>query len=375
MRHTHTARELDGELMSGIAPWTAIALALAVTLVLTAAPSSARADREHTVGKGQTLAGIAGRYGVEIASLAAANGLTRTTPLRAGQVLVVPARGVVYVAAGDTLGEIANRYDVSAVELARRNQLGDGSKLREGQRLILPGFESARAQGASEQRWGKPKRRGTATLHRLSTQLTRRVRLIDDRGRVRPGALQQLGLLMRPRGVRRVKAPHPRLARLLAQVSDHFGGRPIHIISGYRKPGGNTRRTSRHVAAQALDFRIPGVALTELRDYCARFGHVGVGYYPTSNFVHLDVRRNNARWTDLAGPGEAARLLRPGSPLESGAAEESAAEAMTDEPASADEGQPPVEEEAPVAAKEQPAAKHLPADVVTRPSQRALASP
>ena len=84
---------------------------------------------------------------------------------------------------------------------------------------------------------------------------------------------------------------------LLAEVSDHFGGRQIHVISGYRLAGGDTKPTSRHVSGDAIDFRIPGVPLTELRDYCANFSRVGVGYYPKSGFVHLDVRKRNARWT------------------------------------------------------------------------------
>jgi uncharacterized protein YcbK (DUF882 family) len=335
-------------------------LTIALVLFGVIAASAARADREHLVVKGQTLAGIAAKYGVPISTLAAANGIERSAPLREGQVLTVPPRGVVYVGAGDTLAGIARRHDVPTADLARLNQLGDGERLRAGQRLLLPGFEPARAQGAAEQRWGNPKRRGTVTLHRLSTDVTRRVQLVDVRGRVRRPALRALGLLMRPRDSRRLKQPHPRLARLLARVSDHFGGRPIHIVSGYRKAGGNTRATSRHVAAQAIDFRIPGVALESLRDYCARLDHVGVGYYPRSNFVHLDVRRSNARWTDLAGPGEVARIQRGGAttvaasppgarvtPVPDGVTRASrrvAPEPIGDEPEAADDGQPPVME-------------------------------
>jgi uncharacterized protein YcbK (DUF882 family) len=349
----------------------ASAAALALTLLIfglaVGSASAARADREHMVDKGQTLARIAARYGVSITTLAAANGLTRNSPLREGQVLTVPPRGVVYVGAGDTLAGIARKHDVSAAELARFNKLGDGSRLREGQRLVLPGFEPARTLRAAEQRWGTPKRRGTATLHRLSTHVTRRMQLVDNRGRVRPPARRSLGLLLRPRDSRRIKEPHPRLVRLLARISDHFGGRPIHIVSGYRKPGGNTRATSRHVAGQAIDFRIPGVSLEALRDYCARLDHVGVGYYPRSNFVHLDVRRSNARWTDLAGPGESARIQRVGTapavaldtPAASAPAVEVRADGITsasrrlvveptnDEPEAADDGQPPIDDAAP----------------------------
>jgi uncharacterized protein YcbK (DUF882 family) len=359
MQPTHGLNALSGEpLRCGARFALLFAIALALVVLAPGSASAARAEREHTVGKGQTLVGIAARYGVPVASLAAANGLGRDAPLREGKVLIVPARGVVYVAPGDTLSLIARRHDVGTAELARANRMQESAPLRPGQRLLLPGFEAARSQLAAERAWGAPRTRGVATLHRLATDLTRRVRLVDDRGRVRRPALRELSALLRPRNSRRSKEPHPRLVRLLARVSDHFGGRPIHIVSGYRKPGGNTRATSRHVAAQAIDFRIPGVPLAVLRDYCARLDHVGVGYYPRSNFVHLDVRRSSARWTDLAGPGETARIERAGasSGERSARAPAVAVDTVTrasqpvlepadDEPRAEDEGEPPVTDE------------------------------
>ena len=305
--------------------------------------ATARADREHTVVEGQTLSAIAARYGVRVSAISAANGLPDGAALRPGQVLLVPPPGVVYVRAGDTLAAIARRHDVSTAELARVNRLPAEASVRIGQRLLLPGYDAAAAAAGAEKRWGTPKRRGVLTVHRLSASSTRRVRVLDGYGRVRRPALRELGRLLRPRESRRVKEPHPRLVRLLAQVSDHFGGRPIHVVSGVRRAGGFTRETSRHVAAQAIDFRIPGVPLDALRDYCARLDHVGVGYYPHSQFVHLDVRRRNARWTDNSGPGEAPRIERPGQPSES---------IIADEPAAEDDGQAPIAEPSDVPAEE-----------------------
>jgi hypothetical protein len=56
----------------------------------------------------------------------------------------------------------------------------------------------------------------------------------------------------------------------------------------------------------ACDFRVVGVKNTDLRDYLRRaFSHIGVGYYPNSSFVHLDVRQGqSAFWIDYSGPGE-----------------------------------------------------------------------
>jgi len=98
------------------------------------------------------------------------------------------------------------------------------------------------------------------------------------------------------------------LIRLLVRVSDHFGGRPVRVVSGYR-PWSATQYTphSRHNLGQAVDFSIPGVPNSALRDYCRSLGRVGVGYYPNSSFVHLDVRETKTYWVDYSGPGEAPR--------------------------------------------------------------------
>lgn len=303
---------------------------------------SAHAEREHTVNRGQTLAAIAARYGVSVSALAGANHLggRGRAGLRPGQVLIVPERGVLYVSSGQSLASIARAHQVSAADLARANRVQVQSSLRIGQRLVLPGYEAAVAAKSAEQRWGTARRPGTVVLHRLTPREQLRIRLVDARGRVPQSALRGMQRLLRPRGSRRGKEPHPRLLRLLAQVSDHFGGRAIDVISGYRRPGGNTRETSRHVAAQAVDFRIQGVPLEALRDYCASLDHVGVGFYPHSKFVHLDVRRTSARWTDRSGPGEAPDLERVQRTISQG---EGDAEG---EPAADDDGQAPIDEEA-----------------------------
>jgi uncharacterized protein YcbK (DUF882 family) len=329
LRVSHTARKVTTEALRLIA--------IAVLLVSTVRPAAANViGREHTVIKGQTLSRIASRYGVSMAALAAANNLAQSSSLRPGQVLLVPDRGVVFAAPGDTLASIARRHDCSAADLAQQNHMTAQSSLRVGQRLTLPGQESARAQNAAEKRWGAPKRAGMVTLFRIATQEHQRLRLVDDRGRVRRPALQVLTRFLRPRTARRGKEPHPRLIRLLAQVSDHFGGRLVQVISGYRKPGGYTKDTSRHVAGQAIDFRIPGVELTELRDYCSKLDHVGVGYYPRSQFVHLDVRVTAARWTDYSGPGQAPQFARKGEPPPLD---------LEGEPAAEDDGKAPVDEQ------------------------------
>lgn len=97
-----------------------------------------------------------------------------------------------------------------------------------------------------------------------------------------------------------------RLLTLMAQVSDHFGGRPLRIVSGYRTT--SWVEESKHPLGRACDFVVLGVPNKVLRDYLRTLDDVGVGYYPNSTFVHLDVRGRNSYWVDYAGPGEPPRL-------------------------------------------------------------------
>lgn len=105
---------------------------------------------------------------------------------------------------------------------------------------------------------------------------------------------------------RGARALHPRLLQLLQSIVEHFPGRPIEIVSGYR-PGTSA---SRHAHARALDLRLVGVRHEALRDFARRLPGAGVGFYPNSVFIHLDVRdddEGNAFWTDYSGPGETPR--------------------------------------------------------------------
>jgi uncharacterized protein YcbK (DUF882 family) len=272
----------------------------------------AKAERRHTVQAGQSLAHIARKYGVTIWSLAAANELSPETPVRAGQVLNVPDKGVVYVNAGQTLWSVARRHECTVEALANANGLTPSSSLRPGMRLVLPGHKpsaGAVTRESNERSWGPPKKRGYAQLFRIATGQNLSLALTDRQGRVRAETSRQLARFLRPRTSTKTKKPNPRLVGLLAQISDHFGGRKIHVISGYRIAGGNTHHESRHVAAAAIDFRIEGVPNRVLRDYLRHFNDVGVGYYPNSSFVHFDVRPSNAYWVDLSSPGQRAAYV------------------------------------------------------------------
>jgi hypothetical protein len=76
----------------------------------------------------------------------------------------------------------------------------------------------------------------------------------------------------------------------------------IDVICGYRTPWSNdflrTRsahtgvaRHSLHMQAEAIDIRVPGIPTSAVRDAALRLRRGGVGYYRSSDFVHVDVGR------------------------------------------------------------------------------------
>jgi len=96
---------------------------------------------------------------------------------------------------------------------------------------------------------------------------------------------------------------HPELLVRLQQVAGRFPGKTIEIVSGHRP---EARSTSRHHHGRALDMRVEGVSRERLRDFARSLEATGVGYYPNSVFVHLDVREDKGYWVDRSGPGEPA---------------------------------------------------------------------
>ncbi len=106
--------------------------------------------RVYVVKAGDTLSGIAARFGVSLRALAQANGLTVHSFVYIGQRLRIPARGtaapsrptpsgrIYVVQPGDTLSHIAARFGVSLSALIRANRLTNPSLIYVGQRLVIP---------------------------------------------------------------------------------------------------------------------------------------------------------------------------------------------------------------------------------------------
>ncbi|CAN5773626.1 hypothetical protein BH11MYX2_BH11MYX2_24970 [soil metagenome] len=90
---------------------------------------------------------------------------------------------------------------------------------------------------------------------------------------------------------------------MLADVQEMYEGKTIEFVSVYR---GNREEsaTSPHRDGRAIDFRIRGVQLREIRDYLWRkYTEVGVGWYPSEQFIHMDTRPtwHDTSWTFLHG--------------------------------------------------------------------------
>jgi LysM repeat protein len=218
---------------------------------------------------------------------------------------------------GDTLSGIAAQYGVTVSSIVRWNALKKDARLVPGRKLgipLPPGHKAAPAAGRASsgaadysparrpgQTWRDfaraPERAGWVSLRSYTRSFAGNA--------LEPGADQRISDVLAP-AKGETRAIDARLIALIVQVSDNFGGRPLYVVSGYR-PGGH----SRHASGHALDFTIDGVPNWAVRDYLLTLERVGVGYYPNSNHVHLDVREQSATWVDVSRPGRRARYSRP----------------------------------------------------------------
>jgi uncharacterized protein YcbK (DUF882 family) len=122
-----------------------------------------------------------------------------------------------------------------------------------------------------------------------------------DGARYLPDALASVNHLLRDFRTGDVHDIDPHLLDLLHGLQGRTGTRrPFEIISGYRSPQTNAMLHSRsggvasgslHMQGQAIDIRLGDVPLRALRDAALDLRRGGVGFYPSSNFVHVDTGR------------------------------------------------------------------------------------
>jgi uncharacterized protein YcbK (DUF882 family) len=167
-----------------------------------------------------------------------------------------------------------------------------------------------------------PARAPAPLLRHARTGASLSLQLYDDAGRIRRFALAQLRAFLAEPGTGADHPVHWRLAALLVAAAARWPGHELQVVSGYRSSSRHAAR-SNHTRGRAVDFRVVGVPHREVFEVLrASFDDIGVGYYPNSSFVHLDVRERPALWVDFAGPGEdACYSPQPRSDLGDGTAE------------------------------------------------------
>ncbi len=175
--------------------------------------------------------------------------------------------------------------------LTRRRFLTLGALLAAG--LVLPQSLHA-VPGPDEKRERHLKFFNTHTQERLDVCYRRD-------GRYHRDAIEAVNNILRDHRTNEIHPIDLRLLDLLHTLRTKAGpDRCLHVISGYRSPVTNSelRRKSRRVARKSLhmlghaaDIRIPGVPTKTVRKIAVKLGQGGVGFYPKSDFVHVDIGR------------------------------------------------------------------------------------
>ena len=120
-------------------------------------------------------------------------------------------------------------------------------------------------------------------------------------GNYLPDALADINYLLRDYRTGDIKKIDTRLLDLLYALKKKLNARePFQVISGYRSPKTNAMlarrssgvaKNSQHLYGKAVDIRLPECSLDCLHRAAVSLKAGGVGYYPKSNFVHVDVGR------------------------------------------------------------------------------------
>ena len=179
--------------------------------------------------------------------------------------------------------------------LNRRSFLGAGAVAAAG--ALAPWSASAGVM--------PEKKKVTRTLSFFNTHTGERLKAeYCCDGTYDPEALSELNHILRDFRANEVKPIDPKLFDLLHELAGTVEtDAPFHIISGYRSPNTNTLLRTRggahtgvaskslHMVGRAIDIRLPGTKLDHLRAAARSLKLGGVGYYPSSNFVHLDTGR------------------------------------------------------------------------------------
>jgi len=140
----------------------------------------------YTVGKGDTLERIAKTYDLRIIDIVSANpDLASLDKLPLGTKLYIPTKSkglLVKVGEGDTLDGIARRYGVKLEDLAKTNDITDPLSLKQGDMLIIPGVAAQEAMARLEERRKEEQRLAEERRRRLAAERAARLRQVAYKG-------------------------------------------------------------------------------------------------------------------------------------------------------------------------------------------------
>ena len=146
----------------------------------------------------------------------------------------------------------------------------------------------------------RPQKVKTLTFYNAHTDERLHVGFFRN-GKYDASALTKINYILRDHRNGEIKAIDVKLLELLHAISNKTSHQaPFHIISGYRSPATNkslrkkstgVASKSLHMLGKAIDFRIPGFSTRQLRNVARKMKCGGVGYYPKSDFVHVDTGR------------------------------------------------------------------------------------
>jgi uncharacterized protein YcbK (DUF882 family) len=163
--------------------------------------------------------------------------------------------------------------------------------------LIALGSTHAQAPGATSARAAEH------SLQLYNTHTNEKIDIVYRRGdQYIQSALAKLDYFLRDHNTNEVRHFDPRLYDILSDLTASVGrpGGEIDIVCGYRTTSTNAAlrahtngvaKNSLHIQAEAIDLRMPGVDTLRLRKAALALARGGVGYYPHSDFIHVDTGR------------------------------------------------------------------------------------
>ncbi|MCG5239860.1 DUF882 domain-containing protein [Azospirillum doebereinerae] len=183
----------------------------------------------------------------------------------------------------------AGPHDTMARSLDRRHLLRAGLGLAASAAMLAP-MEAEAALRAP------PRQLALINLHtgeRIRAEYWAKGRYLRD-------GMREINRVLRDHRTGAVHAIDPKLLDLVHALGRKIGNRgPIQIVSAYRSPetnamlreadGSGVAQNSFHMQGKAIDLRVPGMSTRQLQRAALSLRGGGVGYYPESNFVHMDV--------------------------------------------------------------------------------------